>query len=56
MKPILPPRAGYVERIDSDGNHVYVKVDDGRVERSEVMTVDEMTDCINSGIEESLVD
>lgn len=55
MKPILPPRAGYVERIDSEGNHVYVKVDD-RIERSEVMTIEEMTDCLDAGIEESLVD
>lgn len=22
-KPTLPPKAGYVEVIDSDGNHVY---------------------------------
>lgn len=23
-KPILPPRAGYVEKIDENGNHIYV--------------------------------
>ena len=55
MKPILPPRAGYVERLDSNGNHVYVKCNDNRVDGNEVMTISEMTDCINSGIEESLV-
>lgn len=23
-KPILPPRAGYVEKVDENGNHIYV--------------------------------
>lgn len=23
-QPILPPRAGYVEKIDENGNHIYV--------------------------------
>lgn len=23
-KPILPPKAGYVEKVDKNGNHIYV--------------------------------
>lgn len=27
-KPLLPPKAGYVEDVDSDGNHYYRKLPD----------------------------
>lgn len=37
-KPQLPPKAGYVEVLDSQGNHVYKKI-----ETPETQKLDELT-------------
>lgn len=44
-KPQLPPRAGYVEVVDSDGHHVYKKIE---TENEDVFKV--MADVIKEGV------
>lgn len=37
-KPLLPPKAGYVEVIDSNGNHVYKKVETPESKQLDALT------------------
>lgn len=47
MKPILPPRYGYVEVMDKDGNHVYKKVSTPEGQLDE----DKLAEYIKSGVD-----
>ena len=47
LKPILPPRYGYVEVMDKDGNHVYKKVSTPEGQLDE----DKLAEYIKSGVD-----
>lgn len=38
VKPQLPPKAGYVEKVDADGNHYYAPTEE-TVKAEETITI-----------------
>lgn len=40
MRPILPFKKGYIEVVDSNGNHTYKKVEDSTETRMETLETD----------------
>lgn len=49
LKPILPPRYGYVEVLDENGNHVYRRAKNITLPEEQI-TTDEMASYIMDGV------